>query len=163
MLILFVYIMKYDITQLITNGYFNKRKNGIYTGFIVRYERLENYVNKYKKAKKKEYEEKLLGKKVVSFSEIKVFYHIKNIVVLDKNTVVLDNGQIYEIHYRWATDEKESLDKEIPENGQMTMKEYYNKYALNKTIIKVEVGYERDDYVYVYAYLDNTDAYIEIL
>ena len=56
------------------------------------------------------------------------------------------------VNYRWADQEENALGKEKPENG-ITMRDFYSQYILNKRITKIEITYDRDDYIYCHAFV----------
>ena len=112
-------------------------------GTVSNYAKMQNYIKKNKR--KKYYQNCLIGKKIVKISETLVDYYVKC-------DVTLDDGYIWEAHYRWADQEENALGKEKPENG-ITMRDFYSQYILNKRITKIEITYDRDDYIYCHAFV----------
>lgn len=120
-------------------------------GSISNYGALERYQNLNGERLKKEYKSYLLGRKVVSMSGIECNYYVQS-------RITLDNNDSYEVHYRWASEEENDCNKEILEENEISMREYYEKNILNNTITAIDIGYERDDMLYCYAicYLYNS-------
>lgn len=120
-------------------------------GSCSNYSRLEYYVLKNGKKDKEKFEKELLGKKVEDISKIEVYYHVKS-------NIILDDGSMYEVHYRWTCDEEDSEGKEMPEIAEcMPIKEFFKKYIIGKEITKIKIDYERDDYVYCICYVGNPE------
>lgn len=118
------------------------------------YDALEWYVERHGEEFRHEYEKLLLGKTVDKFLGTEVYYHVKAYIVLS-------DGEEYETHYRWASEEEDMESKEL-DDRYVPMQEYYEKAILGKKIVKIDIGaYERDDEVYVYAYVDE-DNFLEI-
>jgi len=121
-------------------------------GGTARYEALVRFVKKHGEELTRKYEELLLGKVVEEFLGTVVNYHVKG-------DVRLSNGEIYETHYRWSSEEEDYEKKELPDS--VPMEEYYNEFIVGKTIIKVSVSSQRDDECYIYAFVDK-ENHLEI-
>lgn len=131
-------------------------------GSCTNYSTLARFVDKNGVKLVKEWEEKLLGKRVVDCSETEIFHWVKN-------EVTLDNGDSYETHFRWATQaEEESKIENMSDDGvdvldeddrhyNTPMKQYFEKYILGRQITQVGIGYEREDYVYIFIAVGNED------
>lgn len=118
------------------------------------YSIMNNYLNINRINLKDKYEELLLGKVIERVSSTFVEYHIKNFITLN------DKEQ-YETHFRWSTKEERKIDKEIVDNSDNNMECYFKKYILNRKIIEINIGYDKDDYIYAYAKTD-CEGIIEI-
>ena len=97
----------------------------------------------------------LIGQEVQEFFN----YDITDVVQGD---IRLSDGSVYPVHHRWASPEES--DEEILEDPEeMTMKDYFNKHIIGKKIERVELNHvDRDDEVYLLAFLDQGDKVIEI-
>lgn len=60
----------------------------------------------------------------MSISDIEVDYPVKGIVHLS-------NGESYPVHYRWSTEEEDQAKREIVEENEYSMEEYYKKFLLS--------------------------------
>ncbi|QUH21924.1 hypothetical protein [Alkaliphilus sp. B6464] len=127
-------------------------------GSCTNYSRLERYIEKHGVNDKSKYEEILLGKKVIELLQVHVFHHIKS-------DVKLDDGLCYEVHFRWAIQEEDESGEELPDLADsISMIEYYEKNIIDKKITEIEIGYDRDDMVYCYAFVGEPTEkhYLEI-
>lgn len=128
-------------------------------GSISRYAQLERLLSKYGKKLKNHYESLLVGKTISQFLGTEVDYWIKSYVSITD----ADGSSIeYRVHFRWASQEEDSSRKEILRSpNEMFMKQYYELYILSNKIQSIKVNFERDDELYVYAFVDESH-YIEI-
>lgn len=119
-------------------------------GSISRYLALERFVEENGEELLRKYEQLLLGKAVVECLGTVVDYHVKG-------DVRLNDGEVYETHYRWTSEEEDYEEIELDES-YVPMESYYNKVIVGKPIIKVSVDFERDDECYIYAYVDEDNC-----
>ena len=122
-------------------------------GSAARYDALERFAKRHGEELTREYEELLFGKVVEEFLGTVVNYHVKG-------DVRLSDGKIYETHYRWSSEEEDYEKKEL-ESDCVLMEEYYNKFIVGQTIIKVSVKSERDDECYIFAFVSEKN-FLEI-
>lgn len=118
------------------------------------YSIMNNYLNDNRIDLKNRYVELLLGKVVKNVSSTFIEYHIKNFITLS-------NGEQFETHFRWSTEEEQTANKEIVEDNDEKMENYFKRYILNREIIEINIGYDKDDYIYAYAKTD-LEGIIEI-
>lgn len=118
-------------------------------GSISRCAALDRYITKHGDEKLKEYSH-LIGKTVVQLLSTEVDYYVKGYVKLDDGTEL-------ETHYRWASAEEDDCGTEMEED-YVPMAEYYEKHIVGKTIKEIQIGYERDDDLCIYAYVDDKYA-----
>ena len=123
-------------------------------GSCARYSALEHFVEQNGEELIKEYEEILVGKVVEEFLGTFIDYHVK------ANVRLSGGVEVYETHYRWSSEEEDWEKKELEEDCE-TMEEYYRTMIIGKRIIKVTVGYSRDDECYIYAFVDD-ENHLEI-
>lgn len=122
-------------------------------GSGARYSAIEWFIEKHGDEIIKRYEPLLLEKKIQKFLGTVVDYHIKA-------DVELDDGEVYETHYRWTSEEEDCEGKELDDRF-LPMQEYYGNFLVGKKIVKIVVDFERDDECYVYAFVDE-DNHLEI-
>lgn len=90
-----------------------------------------------------------MAKKIVRMEDVWVGYHVET-------SIELDDGSGYTTHFRWATQEEESAGKELVDEDDYTMKEYYESNILGHTITNVKVdARDRDDEAYFYCETEN--------
>jgi hypothetical protein len=123
-------------------------------GSISRYNHLERFKKAFGEKIKEHYEQLLIGKTIVDMSELSFNYW-------KSADVTLSDGQIFTVHFGWSTEQEEYEGKEQLEDGDLSAREYFDKYLKGKEITQVHVGYERDDEIYAYAFVDEEHA-IEI-
>lgn len=118
------------------------------------YSLFKKYLDNNEMELRDKYRKLLLGKVVRNVSSTFVEYHIKNFITLDDDTQ-------YETHFRWSTEQEQEIEKEIVKNDDDKMENYFNTYILNRKIIEINIGYDKDDYIYAYAKTD-LEGIIEI-
>lgn len=123
-------------------------------GTAYNYRLLNDFVEKKGEETLQQYKEILLNKTIVQVSETEVDYWITN-------TIVLNDGYDYQTHFRWASEEEIDEGIEIIIEDQISMKEYFDEKVLNSKIVDVKLGFDRDDYIYIYCTTDK-DGTIEI-
>ena len=70
--------------------------------------------------------------------------------------IELSNGDVFEVHYRWATEKETSVNEEILEDGDFTMNEWLTKYVKGQVVKDIYVGgADRDDEAYLFLKLEN--------
>jgi len=117
-------------------------------GSITRFSRLERFVEKFHERFETRFQS-LVGLTVESISDVEVNYHVKA-------DILLSNDKFYVSHFRWATEEESYEEKELLEEDDLSMEEYYKEYVIGKTIQRVELAVtDRDDEVYLLAFVDD--------
>ena len=109
-------------------------------GSAVHYSLLKAFDEKFG-AKILEHYKYLIGRAVIGMSEYEYFFH-------KKADVALDNGEVFEVHFGWTTEE--GTEEEVNDLDEMNSEEYFNMYLKDKKITGVDVGYDRDDMYYLY-------------
>lgn len=120
-------------------------------GSISRYSALERFDNEFGERLKQHYEKQLLGLTIKEIGELIFDYHKKADISLSDDSVI-------EVHFAWASEEEEHEDKEILEDGDIPIEEYFKSQLKGKTITKITTGYERDDEFYIYALVDDDNG-----
>jgi hypothetical protein len=106
---------------------------------------LEKYVVKHGHEIMEDYKN-LISRKVVKFLGPEVNYYVGG-------EVELDDGEMYPVHYRWASQEEDCEGKEL-DDRYLPMKEYYEKYIIGRRIVDLEFGIERDDDLCIHAFVE---------
>lgn len=122
-------------------------------GSISRFNRIEDFIEAFKE-KAENHFSRLVGLEVKELKDVEVSYHVKG-------RVLLSNGEILPVHFRWSDPEEDAEGKELDEDF-VKMKDYYQTAILGKTIQSIRLGHaDRDDEVYLLAYVDKENC-IEI-
>lgn len=116
-------------------------------GSISRSNALNRHIEAYGEGILETYRKKLIGKTVTDITDVYCDYWVQG-------TIWLDNGDSYEVHYRWTSELEDDLGYEVVEDGEMRFSEFVSTYFKDKTITSIDIGFERDDYLNVYAYAD---------
>lgn len=122
-------------------------------GSITRFNRIDDFIEAFKEKAEKHFS-RLVGLEVKKLMDVEVNYHVKG-------KVLLSNGEIVPVHFRWSGPEEDAAGKELDENFDK-MEDYYKTAILGKTIQSIRLGHaDRDDEVYLLAYVDEENC-IEI-
>lgn len=103
---------------------------------------LDRFVKLNEKNILDEYNNKLLGKKVISFSKDYSEYYVQGRIELDDGTSLI-------VHYGHAT-----YNNKEHENLHNLMGKYFEEFILGKRICDISLGSYRDYYIYLDVYVD---------
>lgn len=120
-------------------------------GSITRYSALKRFQEAFGEKIKKHYEEQLIGKTIVSMSELS-FNHWKSA------DVAFSDEQVFTVHFGWSSEWEQHEEKEELEDDDISSEEYFNQCLKGKEITHIQIGYERDDELYVFAFVDEYAA-----
>jgi hypothetical protein len=116
-------------------------------GSISRMFAQKRFIEKFGEKIEEHFQPRLEGKTVVEITDIEANYYIKG-------NVVLSDGEIYPVHFRWAGQEEDAEGVELDEDFTK-MEDYYKKHIIGKEIKYVEVNLpDRDDEVYVLGFVE---------
>lgn len=94
----------------------------------------------------------LVGTTIESLTNKTVDYHVKG-------DVQLSNGNTFEIHHRWATQEEDAEGKELTD---YPIESYFEDYLKGKTIQQIYIGTsDRDDEAYLFLVADD-ESWVEV-
>lgn len=120
-------------------------------GSMTNYSIMERYIENHGEEQLTLYTPLLLGKKVhkVLSSGIEGMWL--------ETVIQLADDSEWSIHDRWATMEESDCGEELlEEDDAIPMIQAYQKYVVGKDIVKVDIGFDRDDYVYILAVLEDS-------
>lgn len=103
-------------------------------------------------AKLEEHFTYLVGTKIESLTNKSVDYHVKG-------DIHLSNGEVFEVHHRWATQEEDAESEELTD---YPMESYFDDYLKGKTIQRIYIGTsDRDDEAYLFLVADD-ESWVEV-